>query len=120
MVDRRQHKRFQINGKALAYYRTHSPKVAEVIDLNNRGLSFSYIGSAEPTNSAFELDIMFPDRTDYVDGLPCKTVSDRKIDEGKEDYSGTRRCSVRFGELTGKQLAKIESLIENFCWTVSN
>lgn len=110
--ERRQDDRFKIDGKAIAYYRTHSPKVAEIVDIGRGGLSLSYVGSAELPDSCFELEIVFPDRTDYVDGLPCQAVSDSEIDPG----TGTRRCCVRFGELTNHQRDKIQSLIENFCW----
>jgi hypothetical protein len=63
MAERRQHERLEIKGKALASYRTHSPKVAEIIDISQQGLAFSYVGSTESPNSSFEIDILFPDRT---------------------------------------------------------
>jgi hypothetical protein len=119
MVERRQHERLEIKGKAVAYYRTHSPKVAEIIDISKQGLAFSYIGSKELPDSSFKIDIVFPDRTDYVEGIPCRYIADCEIDPGTGDCIGTRRCSVQFGELTDDQRAKLECLIHNFCWRVS-
>jgi len=107
-----------IKGKALAYYRTHSPKIGEIIDIGLGGLAFSYIGSAELPNSSFQLEVMFPDRTDYLDELPCSAVSDSEIDTDTQQRAGKRRCSVRFGELDERQKAKIASLIESYCWRV--
>jgi hypothetical protein len=80
MAERRQHERLEIKGKALASYRTHSPKVAEIIDISQQGLAFSYVGSTESPNSSFEIDILFPDRTDYVEGISCRSISDCEID----------------------------------------
>ena len=119
MADRRKHERFRIKGKALAYYRTHSPKIGEIMDIGSGGLAFSYMGSAELPNSTFELEIMFPDRTDYLDALPCKAVSDRMAESGAGECTGTRRCGVLFGELTDDQRAKLERLIHGFCWRVT-
>jgi hypothetical protein len=116
LADRRRDERYIIKGKALAYYRTHSPKIGEIIDIGSGGLAFSYIGSAELPNSSFDLEVMFPDRTDYLDGLPCMAVSDSEIGSCTSGRAGTRRCSVQFGELTKGQKAKIASLIENYCW----
>lgn len=103
----------------LASYRTHSPKVAEIIDISKQGLAFSYVGSTESPNSAFEIDIVFPDRTDYVEGISCPSISDCEIDPGTGDCIGTRRCSVQFGGLTDNRRSKIKCLIHNFCWRVT-
>ena len=119
MKERRQHERLKIKGKAVASYRTHSPKVAEIIDISKQGLSFSYVGSTEQPNSSFEIDIIFPDRTDYVEGIPCRSVSDSEIDPEMGYCIGTRRCGVQFGELTDDQRAKLERLIHGFCWRVT-
>jgi hypothetical protein len=119
LADRRRHERFRLKGKALAYYRTHSPKIGEIMDIGSGGLAFSYMGSSELPNSTFELEIMFPDRTDYLDALPCKAVSDLVVDGGTgQCAAGTRRCGVRFGDLTKDQKSKLASLIENYCWRI--
>ena len=118
MAERRKHERLKIKGKALAIYRTHSPKVAEIIDINEQGLSFSHVGSKEEPNSSFEIDIVFPDRIDYMEGISCRSVSDCEIDPGTGDCIGTRRCGVQFGKLTDDQRAKLERLIHGFCWRV--
>ena len=118
MADRRKYARYRIRGKALAYYRTHSPKIGEIMDIGNGGLAFSYMGSAELPDSTFNLEIVFPDRTDYLDRLPCKAVSDCIVMGERGESSGTRRCGVRFGDLTKAQKVKITTLIENYCWRV--
>ena len=90
MAERRQHERLEIKGKALAYYRTHSPKVAEIIDISQQGLAFSYVGSTELPNSSFDIDIVFPDKTDYVEAVPCQYISDCEVDPGTGNCIGTR------------------------------
>ena len=119
MAERRIYERLKIKGKAVAYYKTHSPKVAEIIDISENGLAFSYTGSRELPGSSFEIDIVFPDRTDYVEGIPSRYIADCEIDPGTGDCIGTRRCSVQFGEITDDQRAKLECLMHNFCWRIS-
>jgi len=111
-VERRRHRRFKVDGRAIAYYRTNSPKVAEIIDISPGGVALSHVGGAEAPDSRFELEIVFPDRTDYVDRIPCVAVSDCRIDS----ESRTRRCGASFGKLTGQQQAKIQTFIDTFCW----
>jgi hypothetical protein len=118
LADRRRYERYRIKGKALAYYRTHSPKIGEIIDIGSGGLAFSYIGSAELPNSSFDLEVMFPDRTDYLERLPCSAVSDCQLAAETCGRAGTRRCGVQFGKLNDRQKAKIASLIESYCWRV--
>lgn len=111
-MERRRHRRFKVHGPAIAYYRTSSPKVAEVIDISAGGVALSHVGGPEAPDSRFQLEIVFPDRTDYVDNIPCVAVADCRMDPG----SRTRRCGASFGQLTGRQQAKIRAFIETFCW----
>jgi c-di-GMP-binding flagellar brake protein YcgR len=117
--DRRQHKRFKINGRAFAYYETHSPKIAEITDISTEGISLSYVGSSETVNQTLELEIIPPDSARCMEKLPCRTVSDCQIDAGMDEGLGTRRCSVKFADLTEDQRAKVQCFIDDYCWRVS-
>ncbi len=119
LAERRQQKRFTINGKALAYYRTHSPKIAEIIDISSRGVALSYVGSAETVNQKLKLEMILPDSTRFMEKMPCKTISDCQIDPGMDENLGTRRCSAQFADLSGDQRAKIACFIKDYCWRVT-
>jgi c-di-GMP-binding flagellar brake protein YcgR len=119
LVDRRRHERFKINGRAFVYYETHSPKVAEIMDISTDGVAFSYVGSTERLNQPLQLEIIVPDSTGFMEKLPCRTVSDCQVCAETDESRGTRRCSVQFADLTDAQKAEIECFIENYCWRVS-
>jgi hypothetical protein len=116
LKERRRHKRFKVEGRVFAYYETYSPKIAEITDIGEGGASFSYTGIPEALNRPLELEMILPDSTRFMEKLPCRTVSDSEIGDGGPK---TRRCSVRFEDLTENQKAKIDCFIENYCWRVS-
>lgn len=118
MTNRRQHERFRINGRAFVYYETHTPKIAEIIDISTGGVAFSYVGGAETVNQKLGLEVILPDSTRFMEKLPCKTISDCQIDTGMDEGLGTRRCSVHFSDLTDDQRAKIACFINDYCWRV--
>lgn len=72
-------------------------------------MAFSYVGKEGPSHELTELDIVFPDGTDYLSELPCETISD--ADMG----AGVRRSGTKFVELTDEQGAKLDFFIQNYC-----
>ena len=107
--ERRQHRRHRVKENVFTCCRMHSPKVAEIVDISEGGLAFSYVGKAGSSDEFLELDIVFPDGTDYIDKVPCKTVSDRAVGADK------RRCGAIFGKLTGDHRAKLDYFIRHYC-----
>jgi hypothetical protein len=112
-IERRQHERYQVTDNVFTCCRLRSPKVAEVVDISEGGLAFSYVGKAGPSNEFLELDIVFPDGTDYISKVPCKTVSELALGAEK------RRCGAVFGKLTGDHRAKLDFFIHNYCSSMS-
>jgi hypothetical protein len=92
----------------------HSPKVAEVVDVSTAGMAFTYVGREGSSDDLIELDIVFPDGTDYVSKVPCETTSD--ADMG----AGVRRSGAKFVELTKDQSAKLDFFIQNYCTPDNN
>jgi hypothetical protein len=107
--ERRKYRRFKVDANVLACCRRHSPKVAEVIDVSQAGMAFTYVGRGCSSSDCIELDIVFPDGTDYVDRVPCEPISD--VDMG----AGVRRSGARFIKLTKDQGAKLDFFMENYC-----
>ena len=112
-LERRQYERYQVNENVFTCCRLRSPKVAEVVDISEGGLAFSYVGKVGPSNEFLELDIVFPDGTDYISKVPCETVSERALGENR------RRCGAVFGKLTRDHRAKINFFIQNYCSSIS-
>jgi hypothetical protein len=107
--DRRKYKRFKVIGNVLTCCRLHAPKVAEVIDVSKAGMAFTYVGREGVSDDIIQLDIVFPDGTDYVSKVPCETVSDADMGTGK------RRSGAKFVALTEEQSAKLDFFIQNYC-----
>ena len=119
MKERRQHKRFKVEGRVFAYYETYSPRIAEIADIGKGGAAFSYTGIPEAVNQGLELEMILPDSTRFMEKLPCRTVSDAEVVSGADGSPGKRRCGVRFEGLTEDQKARIDCFIDNYCWHVS-
>ena len=62
-LERRQYERYRVNENVFTCCRLRSPKVAEVVDISEGGLAFSYVGKMGPSKELLELDIVFPDGT---------------------------------------------------------
>ena len=114
IVERRKHKRFQVEDGAFAVLTPHFAKVGQIIDMSMGGLAFSYIAEQEPSNGSFELDIFLTDHSFYLEKVPVKTISDFEIaNEVAYSFTTTRRCGVEFGDLTLNQISQLEYFIRN-------
>ena len=115
LVERRKHKRFQVEDGAFALFRPHwhhSTMSGRIIDINRHGLAFHYVTSEGGWNGSFELGILFAYHGFYCDKVPVKTISDFEVaDETRVSWIATRRRSVQFGELTPHQISQLEHFI---------
>ena len=88
-------------------------KLGQIIDISPQGLSFRYTVTGTQANEAFELDIFLAGDGFYLEKIPFKTVSDRKLP--KKVYNGhlpMRRCGVQFGQLMPIQMAQLKHFIQ--------
>jgi len=114
MLERRKHKRFQVQDEAIAVLRPIVDKRGPIIDISKGGLAFRYITAQESSGRSSKLDILLPDLSFYLGHLPIRTVRDFEVtSEYALGSTKTRRCSVQFGKLTPKQISQIESFMEN-------
>ena len=93
-----------ISGEAICYH------AAMVIDVSQEGMAFRYLGEDPINAETNELDILHEDGFSLIK-VPVKIVSDIMITCRK---IRTRRCGVKFGELTAKQKAQLDYLIKNY------
>ena len=114
MLERREHKRFQVQDDAIAVLRPIIDKRGPIIDISKGGLAFRYITAKESSDLSLKLDILLPDLSFYLGHLPIRTVRDFEVtSEYALGSTKTRRCSVQFRKLTQKQISQIESFMEN-------
>jgi hypothetical protein len=114
MLERRKHKRFQVQDDAIAVLRPSVDKRGPIIDISRGGLAFSYITGEDSADRSSELDILLSDLGFYLGHMPIRTVSDLEI-TSELPFRGikTRRRSVQFGKLTQEQISHLERFIQN-------
>jgi hypothetical protein len=113
-VERRQHKRIQIEGRADAIlFGPASTKGVQIVDISKSGLAFRYVNGQGPSNGLFEIDILW----DHIDfnliKLTVRTISDYHIPNGfLLGVIPVRRCSAQFVELTKSQKSQLDRYVE--------
>ena len=117
-AERRKHKRYQAQEGAFAVVRPEFTKLGQIIDISHGGLAFRYCVTGPKANEALELDIFLTGDGFYLEKIPFETVTDRRMSKKfSHAYLPTRRCGVRFGELTRIQIAQLEYFIQNHATT---
>jgi hypothetical protein len=116
--DRRKAKRFKVQEGALAalrpYLASHNP-IGTIIDVSERGLSFSYVATGQRANELSALDVCCKNDGFYLGKIPFKTVSDFEVREPDALGSvGLRRRGVKFGNLTKKQTSQLRDFIHRY------
>ena len=140
-VERRMHKRFQVNQDAFALIR---PAVAMPLTVSNRsmaeiacavyrskparfgrinnismgGLSFRYITGEERSLQSLVLDILVADSGFYLENLTFKNISDFGMDDGFAINSFKMRLNrVQFEGPLPAQITKLRDFIHNYSIT---
>jgi hypothetical protein len=118
IVERRKHKRFQVQDGAFAVAMPPQPRSTppgQIIDVSRGGLAFRYIAGEEGSNGSFELIILLANNNFHLDKVPFETISDFEIANEVPFSSITmRRRGVQFGKLTDKQISQLDYFIRNY------
>ena len=117
-LERRKHKRFQVQNGAFAVLRAFSwphstQKLGQITDIGMGGIAFSYIAEQEPSNGSLELGIFLADNSFRLRKIPFETISDLEIKKGPFNSITMRRSGVQFGELTPNQISQLKYFIRN-------
>ena len=114
IVERRKHKRFQVQDGAFAVLTPHFYTWGQIIDISRGGLAFRYTGKELPPNISCDLGISLANIGFYLGKLPFRAISDFEIgNEVAYNLTTIRRCGVEFGELTLNQISGLECFIRN-------
>lgn len=112
--DKRKFDRFEAKSGTIVAIRPIPELLGELIDIGFGGLSFKYIQSEVTPQDSAELIILLPNRTFFLDKIPCRPVSDIQLYSDNSFSSlPMRRCSLAFGPLSVNQLAHLEHCILN-------
>lgn len=114
VAEQRQYKRFQAKNGAFALSKASVNTLGQIADISLGGLAFEYMSWGETTNGFSEVDILLAERFFYLQGLPCKVISDHEITL-RNPFSSIRmrRLSVEFMALSPKQRSELKHFINN-------
>ena len=113
-VERRKHKRFQVDNSAFVILGASHDKSGRIIDISRGGLAFRYMTAVERPNGSY-LAIVLPETNFYLDEVPVKTISDFELPDKLPTSSMTvRRRGVQFVNPTDNQKSQIEFFINNY------
>ncbi|MBW2259535.1 MAG: PilZ domain-containing protein [Deltaproteobacteria bacterium] len=113
-VERRKHKRFQVDNGALILLGWYYEKVGRIIDISEGGVAFRYMPHGEEQNGS-DLAIVLPETNFYLDEVPTTTISDFELADKTPTTSITaRRRGVQFMNPTHHQKSQIEFFINNY------
>ena len=100
---------------AFAVIKSKPPRMGQIIEAGQDGLSFSYIENDKRLPNISEMDILFAEKEFHLSRLPFEPVEDTLMAQ-KKPFSthSMKRMTVQFGKLTPHQKKQINHLLENF------
>ena len=115
--ERRRHQRF--NGKEGAYAALmrpdHSFDLGKIVDISKGGVCISYLATGEKKPDNTEIKIFgMNGHFIHLDRIRCDVVYDVQTDENMWTVLVTKRCGVRFRELSDKHQVMLETFIQDF------
>ena len=115
-TDRRQAPRYALNTDVFLVFRPDFSKLGKLKDVSNGGVAVEYtvLGEHEKIADA-DVDI-FTSGSDYLmlRRVPCTVVYDTKIEKGPLSGIETRRCGLRFEQLSDQQGEQLKVLLNNY------
>lgn len=108
--ERRRHERFRTTDVSGVLSQR---RLANVLDMSEGGVSFSYIDNGGFDSQPVELGIVFGSGGEYLEKLPFRTVSDVVFSEEDSAHPVViRRRSIEFVGLNEKQRHRLVSFIK--------
>lgn len=107
--ERRQTTRFRMKGLTQAVIANRESSVGQVLDLSDKGLSFSHNRQGGWTDQSIHMNISSADFS--LSNLPAQIISDLPFAGAAAEK---RRCSVRFNSLSLLQRDMLEMIISQY------
>lgn len=117
--EQRQYARFHVPGEmGYAVVKRgwlRSPMIGDIVDIGMGGMSFRYIAGGKSLSKPSHLDILLTDGSFHLDGMPLDTFSwDLEMEGERSSGFTTKRCGVKFGDLTDKQECGLRYFIQRY------
>jgi hypothetical protein len=114
LSDRRRSPRYTVKDSVFVFPRPHFAVVGRLQDLSRGGACFVYgvFGEGDgDLSDTREIDILLQGRF-YLSHVPCEVVYDIGVEHPTLLGIGTRRCGVKFGDLSHHQIESIQSVLK--------
>ena len=115
-VERRKHKRFKVQGDAVAVL-SRSPDVAgQIVNISEGGISFRYVASRQRSDESPRLNLLASNEKVSSKSMPFKCVWDSPTTDVFSFSFGrisTRCCGLNFGDLTDDEKLELKKFIQN-------
>ena len=118
IVEQRRHIRLLPHENTFAVIGRKFTKVGKVKDIGMGGLAIEYIAGEDCNHEAGRVDIFMTGHVFHLYNVPCKMIYDIEIHVPHVNNKyvkilTTKRCGVKFGELTEDEKAQLELFIES-------
>jgi len=115
MIEKRNHKRFQVKNRAYAVIGSDYNIMGFIKDISKGGLAFQYIANGNELNGFIEMNIFVGSNGYHLKDVPFKAISDFKLDK-KLPFSiiTLRRCGGQFGNLTNDQTFQLNHFLQDY------
>lgn len=114
--ERREFPRYKIKDDVYLTFRPDFDRVGKIRDISAGGAAFEYVQYTTLASiSEVEVDIFSQSKEFHWPKIPCKVVYDRRV-EKYPSFEGieTRRCGLKFTNLSKRQLTQLNFFLANF------
>jgi hypothetical protein len=112
-IERRKHKRYNVDNGALVLLGWYYEKVGRIIDISMGGLAFRFLPHGEEQDES-DLAIVMSEANFYLDEVPARTVWELELADEIPVTRTHKRRGVQFMGPTDSQKAQIEFFIKNY------
>ncbi len=116
-TDKRRHKRYRLRDMAFAVVDRDPTLRAEIVDISTGGVAIRYRKENGTAIQPFqELDLLAPGfGFFYIGKIRASIVSDYQvIGKNTPESNETRRCGLRFENLTREQTTRLEAITRDY------
>ncbi len=115
MSERREFDRFEVSEGSFVAFGSHPSKLGQITDLSRGGLAFRYVENNLHPHTCSDLNIIVANNGFYLKGMPFKTISNSEIAvENIFSSIMIRHHSIKFGDMTNKQITQLNYFINHF------
>jgi hypothetical protein len=112
--EQREYTRFLTKNNAYASFGQGAIRVGTIRDISMGGISFEYVFYADSVQEdSHQIDIFITQNGFQLSDLPCEVVYDIPLRVSSTTLFITKRCGLKFGDLSDVQSSQLKIFLEN-------